>query len=224
MFGIITVVSVLGLLFGLSFYRFRNSTGDARKDAAGLSVAAYFSWLLRRISASFRISWIERLKKLYHERVVMRYPARERWIFIWLGVSFLYLAASGFLFSLLGMRLRGIFLLLHISLGGLFAVCLSAAVVLRARFHRFDTGILEGKKDSLHLQKKDRIRRLWQIILFWIFVAAGLTLILTALSQMLPSFALRTQLDFSQAHRYSALVSLLSAIALSYFSLFDDNQ
>jgi hypothetical protein len=65
-------------------------------------------------------------------------------------------------------------------------------------------------------------RKMWQVILFWIFVASGLVLVLTALFQMLPSFSLRSQLLIFEVHRYAALEILLAGIAFLYFSLVDD--
>ena len=56
-------------------------------------------------------------------------------------------------------------------------------------------------------------RPLRQSLLHWVFVIAGLALILTALFSMLPYFSFRTQVGLVETHRWSALASVLSAMA-----------
>jgi hypothetical protein len=124
----------------------------------------------------------------------------------------------------LGLRIFGFFLLLHVVLGGLFSVCLCLAVVFRARYYVWDPEDFKGKKGSLNLKTRSGMRKLWQIIFFWVFVASGFALILTALSQMLPSFSLRAQFVLLEVHRYAALGLLLASIAFFYFSVIDEGQ
>jgi len=205
MYSIIFIVSILALLLTLSIHRFLETK---RKVPAAASTASpgYFSWVVRRVFFS-----IKHLKQSYQKWVVKRYKIAERWILICLSLSYGYLAASGFVFSLAGIRLQGVFLLLHMLLGGLFAVCLSLAVVFQARFYKFDTPSTASHRRP-------------SILLFWIFVACGCLLIATALCLMLPVFSLRTQLDIFAIHRYGALASLLSAISFISFSWYDDSR
>jgi len=118
----------------------------------------------------------------------------------------------------------GFFLLLHVTVGGLFAVCLSLATILRAQHYRFDAENVKPGKDAQAPGGKSTIPTLWQKISFWVFVASGLCLIVTALTLMLPYFTLNSLLDLFEVHRYSAVVSLLSAIAFTYFSRVDDKK
>jgi hypothetical protein len=222
MFGIITVVSVLLLFFLLTFHRFRTVQVQAKKDSS--PQVKYFPWLGGRISALFKIPWAERFKEWYDTWILQSYPARQRWIFISLGLSFGYLVLSGFFFDLAGIRLQGVFLLLHVVLGGLFAVCLGLAVFLRARYYTWDLEDFEREKGKLNLRTGAAKRKIWQIVLFWIFTASDLVLIVTALFQMLPDFSLRAQLVMFDIHRYAALGALISAIAFVYFSRIDDRQ
>ncbi len=224
MFGILTVITVLALLLVLSCHRFRNSHDSGHKASGEFLLSAYFSWLGSRMIALFKIPWIKRSQELYDTWFTQRYKSRERWIFVCLGLSFCYLILSGILLALLGLRLFGLFLLGHVILGALFAVCLCLAVVLRARYYVWDTEDFMGKNGALNLKTKAGIRKLWQIILFWIFLASGFVLIITALSQMLPSFSLRTQLVLFEVHRYAALEALLAAIAFFYFSVINDTR
>lgn len=162
--------------------------------------------------------WRER----YHRWIVLRHPGRERWIIICLGMSFCFLAASGFLFSVLSsQRLYGFILLLHVTVGGLYAICLALATIMRARHYRLDAENISRDKNAQTSGGKSTLRFSWQTIFFWIYVASGLCLIISALTLMLSYITVNSQLDMFEVHRYSALVSLLSAVAFAYFSLLD---
>jgi hypothetical protein len=55
-------------------------------------------------------------------------------------------------------------------------------------------------------------RSLQRPTIFWIFVAAGLSLAATALFSMLRFFSLNTQVGLIEVHRYSALAAVLAAV------------
>ena len=207
-FVILSLLCLLALLFLLSYHRFRHSPEDF-----------YFLWLQTRIPVFLKTRWLERSKEIYHSWFIQRYPANQRWIYLSLAFSYFYLILSGFLFALLGIRLFGLSLLLHVVLGALFAVCLCLAVVLRARFYAWNAEDFAAANLKTNAGK----RKMWQVILFWIFVASGLVLVSTALFQMLPSFSLRSQLIIFEIHRYAALEIFLAGIAFLYFSLVDDS-
>ena len=218
MFSIITILSMLGLVFLLSFLYFRNKQerDSAGEDSANITLSGYFSWLFRCLPGLFRTEWIKRCWDLLQDRLSRHYQVGQRWIFICLGLSFLFQAASGFLFTLFGtQRLYGLSLLLHVLGGGLFAVSLSLVLVLRARCYSFDKQSSESKKDFPGWYQK---------ILFWLFVVSGFILIVTALALMLPFFSLNVQQGMFEVHRYSALVALLSAAAFTYFALLEEGK
>lgn len=208
-FIIISIFCLLALFFLLSFHRFRRSPEDR-----------YFPWLQKRLPIFVKSPWIERTKETYRFWFIQRYPADQRWIYLSLASSYCYLVLSGFLFAFIRVRLFGSFLLLHVVLGALFAVCLGLAVVLRARFYAWNMEDLALP----NLKTEEGKRKIWQIVLFWIFVASGLVLVVTALFQMLPQFSLRTQLVIFEVHRYAALEIFLAGIAFLYFSLVDDGR
>jgi hypothetical protein len=188
LFSLIIIVSLIGIILGLTFLRFRAEISKKEN---------YFSWLGRGFAQIFRLSSLKRLRTIYENWISLYYPGWTKWVFFCLIVSFCYLAASGFAFALLSSRgMYGVFLLLHVSAGGLFAMSLSVVLVLRAKDYVLDS-----------ISKSDV-----QKTLFWIFVISGLLLILTALSSMLPWFTLSTQTVLSEVHRYSALFALLCAI------------
>ncbi len=221
-FRIITGISVLGMIFMLTLHRFRNTTDTSRKGSDKSSTATFIPWLFRQIFVFLKTAGMKGWRERYHRWIVLRHPGRERGIIICLGISFCFLAASGFIFSLLSsQRLYGFILLLHVTVGGLFAICLSLATIMRARHYRLDAeNIMRDKKTQIS-EGKNTFQISWQTIFFWICVASGLCLIISALTLMLPYFTVNVQLDMFEVHRYSALVSLLSAIAFAYFSLFD---
>lgn len=224
-FSIVTVLSVLGMIFALTIHRFRKLQDASKKSPDKVPVNSYIPWLFSRLYAFLKTAGMKGWRERYQRWVVLRHPGRERLVIICLGTSFCFLAVSGFPFALLSSyRLYGIFLLLHVTLGGVFAVCLPLAIILRSRHYSFDTKDPEHGQVASPPGKKGAILKPWPKIFFWAFVASGLCLIVTALTLMLPYFSLIVQLDLFEVHRYSALVSLLSAIAFTYFSRVDDKK
>ncbi|MFC2167975.1 hypothetical protein ACFLRW_03245 [Acidobacteriota bacterium] len=132
------------------------------------------------------------------------YPGWKKWLFFGLVLSFLFLSLSGFLFALFIPRgLFGLPLLLHVAGGGIFAVCLSMAVVWRARYYTLDVN-----------------RPLFLKIMFWTFVISGLCLIVTSLSSMLSFLTMQIQVGMIRWHRFFALVSIACVSAFIYYSLY----
>jgi hypothetical protein len=196
-FSIVTVLSVLGMLFTLTIHRFRKSQDESRKSPDEVPSISYLPWLFSRVYAFLKTAGTKGWRERYQRWVALRHPLRERLVIICLGLSFCFLAASGFL---------------------------SLALILRARHYSFDTENPKPNKAALSPGGKGAIHTPWLKIFYWVFVASGLCLIVTALTLMLPYFSLVAQLDMFEAHRYSALVSLLSALAFTYFSRVDDKK
>ncbi|HYA48535.1 MAG TPA: hypothetical protein VEG35_02445, partial [Burkholderiales bacterium] len=59
----------------------------------------------------------------------------------------------------------------------------------------------------------------WAKVVFWVFLAAGVSVAASALLPMLPWFHYRGQIILLGWHRWSALVSLLAAIAFTDLEL-----
>lgn len=224
-FSIVTVLSVLGMLFALTIHRFRKLKKASRQSPDKVPVNSYIPWIFSRLFAFLKTAGIKGWRERYQRWVVPGHSGRERLVIICLGTSFCLLAASGFPFALLSaQRLYGTFLLLHVILGGVFAVCLPLALISRGRHYSFDVKDPEHGQLASSPGGKSTIHTPWSKIFFWLFIASGLCLIVTALTLMLPQFSLVAQLDLFELHRYSALVSLLSAIAFTYFSRVDDKK
>ena len=219
MFKIVTVISGLGFFFWLTSRRFRDF--KKKEKSSEFKYRSYFVWLVQWIKSRIRSFKLKRTWEILRNILNLRYPPRIRWIFISLGSSFLFLAASGFLFALfISQRMYGLVLLFHVSIGGIFAICLSLIVFLRAQKYRVDA-LSTNTKNVLSEKNGEAVAVTHiQIILFWFFVASGSFLILTALIMMLPFFSLHAQNYIYGLHKYSALAALISGLAFVDFALF----
>lgn len=195
-FALFTILSFLAMSAAISAGRFR---------ATGASLEQGYSRWLKRGAMDF----------LKHPRKTLdagadrfrgwcasEYPGWMIWIPGILFASIVYQAISGIgaaLFFRNGMR--GIFLLLHMAAGGLFAVSLALNLALRARDH--------GKFPLTHPHSS---------IAFWIFMGCGILLTATALGSMMESFSLRGQLTFIGIHRYAATILVLATAARYEFA------
>lgn len=213
LFTIITILSALGLFAGLAFHRFWTTREEARSTILYAEIfKKYVAWLsLRTIQTARKASlklWWESVKAL----PLWRLPVLEKWLFVCLYGSFAYLAASGFFFAVFVPRgLFGYPLVGHVMAGGLFAACLAVIVIFKGR-----NFISVPKPASLSLTLLDP-RRMGitaarvKIAAFWLFVAAGFLLTLSALLPMLPLLRTAGQKLMFEFHRYSALVSAVAA-------------
>lgn len=205
-FFIITILSLLALVLGLSWYEYKGLDQKDREYKGG-----YFNWLFSKKTRFNPLLWKKQGTDFYNRRFIQAYSLEQRWIFVCLALSFLYLAFSGFLFALfVPGRIRGIPLILHMIAGGVFGLTLGAVVILRARYHNLvDINNPATRSDTELVLMK---------ISFWIFVFSGLLLILSALAMMTPFFSLAAQLLIFSLHQYSALASVLAAFAFIYLT------
>jgi hypothetical protein len=212
-FRIITIVSVLGLLGRLTYLRFIRKIVTSGITPHKPLVLAYFSWLGQGVSGLSGPSTWSSVRTIV-KKWLDSYPlAWMRWAVAGLVLSFSYLGASGFAFAVF--TTRGIFglpLLLHVIAGGIFAVCLAVILVFRVRKYVFLTGKPGPAEFSAVTSSWTFSALRTQSVLFWLFIISGLFLVATALFSMLPYFSYKAQLSLVETHRYSALVSLLTAM------------
>jgi len=209
LFTIITVLAVLGLSYRLTSLRFRAKTPAAAKKGAG-----YFRWLWSWMKSILKRETFLKGQSVVSGWIKNYYPGWTKWIFLVLAASFVYQAASGLLFAVFSSRgMFGVPLLLHVSLGGLFAVSLAFALLWRARDYRLDRQEAASFESIAGPVFKNLSKSLVRKLLFWTFAAAGLCLMVTALGSMLPLFSFNAQKVMIVVHRYSALVTLLTALA-----------
>ncbi len=212
-FRLITLVTVLGVAGRLTYRRFRAAA--ASPGRAGLArLGDYFSWLGKSAGRLVQPEGRRRFASECGTRV-SGYPGQFlRWAFVGLTVSFTYLAASGFAFAVFSQRgLFGIPLLLHVASGGVFALSLAVFLFFRVKEYAALSDSISKENSSLSSVFNSPPPRLLSSVLFWVFVLAGLALTVTALGSMLPYFSFETQVGLVEAHRYSALISVLAAMA-----------
>lgn len=216
MFAVITLVSVFGLIFALSFHHFKRADTGAKRSTADSKTAAYFPWLLNQALRFFINSPLKRCWKLVQNLRIWHYQEKEKWTFLSLILSFIFLTGSGFIYALFSRQtIHGLLLLLHVGFGGIYAISLSMALVLRAGAYSFHTEKI-GRDNSLQSPREPAdFSTVMQKMSFWLFVFSGLLLILSALTLMLPVFSLKGQIEMVEVHRYAALAALLSAISFA---------
>jgi hypothetical protein len=219
MFTVMTVLSLLVLTVVLTYPEFYEKTTGIQQLTSWARMKHYLSYLFKQSISFFKSLDLKRLKNFFSNRIVRENQGWTGWLFYCLWGSSAYLILSGFFFAFFVPRgLYGLPLLLHVIAGGIFAVCLCAAVFIKARDYSLG---------SIHTPKKDAqshrpflagVTTLKVRVLFWLITVSGFFLILTALTSMLPFFPLSTQMGLTDLHRYSALVGLLSSIAFKHFS------
>jgi hypothetical protein len=207
-FTIITVLAVLGVSYRLTSIRFK-----AKSPAAGKKAPGYFSWLWSRMRSLLKKETFRKGQNVVTDWIKNYYPGWTKWIFLTLAASFVYQAASGLFFAVFSPRgMFGVPLLLHVSLGGLFAVSLAFTLIWRARDYRLDRQEAAAFESMACPVFKNLSKSLVRKFLFWAFAAAGLCLMVTALGSMLPYFSFESQKAMIVVHRYCALVAFLASL------------
>jgi len=202
---------VMHLLFAAIFHHnFLTLKKRHSREAGEFTRKDYIRRLFRAGTGFFAAVLGTHRRELFLHWLSLCSPLQKQWSVVGLYVSFAFLAATGFLFTLLGsIRLFGLPLLLHVSMGGLFAICLAAILFMRAENY-FWTGGDPSKKQGIPAWLGKAM--------FWLFALAGFMLLCSALAMMLPVFSFQAQLNLFNLHRYSALTALTAAIAYLYIS------
>jgi hypothetical protein len=226
LFTIITVLVLAGAFLGLAFHRFWTTREEARSTILYIEIfKKYLVWLaLRTIQSARKASpkaWWDYVKAL----PLWRLPVLEKWLFIGLYGSFAYLSASGFFFAVFIPRgLYGYPLIGHVMAGGLFAACLTLIVIFKGRNFvsvpkpvNLSLALLDPRKMGITAA---RVR----FAAFWLFVAAGFLLTLSALLTMLPLLRTPGQKFLFEFHRHSALASVLAAMVFVGLKAFDASR
>jgi hypothetical protein len=226
LFTIVALLSVVGVVAGLTFHRFWTTREEARSTIIYVEIfKKYLAWLaLRTIQSARKASpkaWWDYVKALPSWRL----PDLEKWLFIGFYGSFAYLAASGFFFAIFVPRgLYGFPLVGHVMAGGLFAACLAVIVIFKGRNFisvpkpvNLSLALLDPRKMGITAARV-------KFAAFWLFVLAGFLLALTALLPMLPLLRTAGQRFMFEFHRYSALVSAVAAAVYVDLELFESGR
>lgn len=226
LFTIIAVLAVAGTFLALAFHRFWT---ELDKDRANLVYVALFgrfwTWLMRRTKANARKASVKAWWEYIRALPFWRLPVLEKWLFILFYGSFLYLAASGFIFAVFVPRgLYGFPLIGHVMAGGIFAVCLMLVVVFKSRAF---TTVPEPLELTLKLFDPKRLgftAARTKHAAFWFFVLAGFLVTLSALLPMMPLLRTPGQKLMFELHRYSALAAVLAAMIYAGLELFEQKR
>jgi hypothetical protein len=214
LFRIIAFLLIAGYAFWLSYRRFQKSPAFSLTKAGHPSLDNYAAWAGQRLSVMSAGGGRQAFNSA-ERRLALLYPDRSlRWVAVGLAGSSVYLAASGLGFALFTSRgMFGIPLLLHVVAGGLFAACLAAFAILRAKDNVAGPESFVIDRFTLRRFPRSLPPELVRPMLFWIFVAAGFALTVTALGSMLRFFSFDSQTSMIDVHRYSALAATLAAMA-----------
>ena len=226
LFTTITALALAGAFLGLAFHRFKRTRAEARTTILYAEILKIFAaWLSVRAVESLRKAspkaWWKYLKAL----PLWRLPVLEKWLLIGLYGSFACLVASGFFFAVFVRRgLYGYPLVGHVMAGGLFAVSLTVIVIFKGRDF-----ISVPKPVNLSMPLFDpRLMGITaariKVAAFWMFVLAGFLLTLAAFLPMLPLLRTAGQKFMFEAHRYSALASVLAATVFAGLELFESSR
>ncbi|MFO7979359.1 MAG: hypothetical protein R6V00_00825 [Candidatus Aminicenantes bacterium] len=205
MFSIISSISILALIAFFLYHSYKKQK----------NISNFQAWLIHEFTSLFKPTLKKRLKNFYQKKINSFLSKTAQVISGSLFFCFVYLFGSGFYFALFSTRrMYGLPLMFHMIFGCFFALLMCAVLILYAK--KFD--FLDQEKEKKHKflpNVKDS--------LFWLFVLSGLSLITTSLLMMIPIFIYQTQLVMFEVHRYSALVSVLSALGFLYTS-FSKNE
>jgi len=206
MFSMISSAFFILVIAFLIYFSYTKQRKADKESPDKKQVPNFSSWLVKKSHSFFTASFKEHTKNIGRKYALSELPITEKIIWGGLVFSFLSLFLSGFFFSLFSLRrMFGIPLMLHIVLGGLFAVLLCVCLYLSAKKFSFSSSFS------------------FKNILFWIFMLSGFFLSGTSLCMMLPLFTYRTQLFLFELHRYSALTATLTAILFLY-TAFSNNE
>jgi hypothetical protein len=119
------------------------------------------------------------------------------------ALCLILLAVTGFYGVFISGRLGGWPLLAHVAVGGVYAVALALLVAFRSETFAFDTTVWAGA---------DRPVGTFRKLFFWLFAAASVALMLTAVMMMMPRFGTAAQNLLIAWHRWAAYTATLAAI------------
>lgn len=132
-----------------------------------------------------------------------RYNLWEKLVHLGLTFSFLSLAITGFWPALLNHApLGGYLLMIHVTLGGVFAGCLAAMTLTWAAANRF-------APDAPRFDLSEKF-------FFWLIALLGLIAVMTMMLSMIPLFGSDGLNLLNELHRYTALAMVVATIIHLY--------
>ncbi len=134
------------------------------------------------------------------------FPRLDRLVAVLCGLTFVGLVLTGYYdLALLNRAMQGWVLLLHVGIGGAFAVLVAVFAFLRAEAN----APLERTAPAASATEKT---------LFWVFVVCGLVLMMTAALAMVPWLGTPGQRSIVGLHKWTSLLSLVAGIGYFGYS------
>ncbi|MGB9894138.1 MAG: hypothetical protein ACPLRA_06955 [Candidatus Saccharicenans sp.] len=216
-FGITSFLLILSLNLVLTFERFLRNQPEQKRNFTIENLRAYVRWIVSWKKSFLKLECWDKSLDYVIAWGRKNFKGWTVWVFYALGLSYIYLALSGFLFAWFIPRgLFGFPLLLHVAAGALFAVSLTFILFLKGRDYFLEENLASSQGESQRLFYCPGVGKSFpkiylQIAAFWCFILAGFFLIASTLGSMLPFFNYPAQIFFFNVHRWSALVSVLAA-------------
>ncbi|MHC4482790.1 MAG: cytochrome b/b6 domain-containing protein [Planctomycetota bacterium] len=207
MFRIVSIIGFLVAFAAIASHHIASTPGLRRQWWRPINILRKLVYLFTLLFLEQRLSLLGKLKKLIYLLVLL---------------CFLVLAITGFYPALiLGEHLSDYWLMLHVTVGGVFAACLAILALMwahRCRFNENDWPWLrslvrrEGARNEFLPESSDLVQK----TAFWLLVVVALPLMLSVVLSMFPLFGTAGQHFLANTHRYSALVFALVAIVHTY--------
>ncbi|MDI6850106.1 MAG: hypothetical protein QME69_09990 [Candidatus Saccharicenans sp.] len=217
-FGIASFLLIIAISLRITFGRYLNHLPEEKRQICLENFKSYLRWIAGWKFSFLKLSRWDRAIDYFIKWGKKNYSGWTVWLFYLMSLCYLYLALSGMFFAWFVPRgLFGFPLLLHVAAGALFAITLTVILFLKARYYlperlKASSGLSSGPGFWCPLLKKSLPRTYIQAVAFWLFALTGFLLAASTLGSMLPYFNYPAQLFFFHIHRWSALVSVLSAI------------
>jgi len=117
--------------------------------------------------------------------------------------------------------ISGYWLMVHVSVGGVFSACLAFLVLTRAHRNRFKAADCPKLQNILNQENEfQRTNSAYFIlakkICFWLIALLALPVLMSIVLSMFPIFGTDMQHLLMQLHRYSALALALTAVIHTY--------
>jgi cytochrome b subunit of formate dehydrogenase len=202
-------VSIIVLLITIGAVALHYLISRLRSEAKGgpACVARGLVYLLTLLFLPQQLTLLGKLKKLLYLLVML---------------CVIVLAVTGFYpVLILGEHISGYLLMIHVTAGGVFVVCLAVLALTWAHTHRFNASDWpslvslfrrEARDHRLLPENSDLLRK----ICFWLLVILALPLMLSVVLSMFPLFGTAGQNLLANTHRYSTLAFAVVAIIHTY--------
>jgi len=208
MFRTISIIALVVTFSGIGLHSTAGSLKGER-ERRKVNILKGLVYLVTLLFLEQRLSLLGKLKKLAYLLALL---------------CFLVLAVTGFYPALvLGRRICGYLLMLHVTFGGVFAVCLVFLALTWAYRYRFTAEDWPWLRNVIGRQPRGKFLpegcEAARKTAFWLIVLGALPLMLSVVLSMSVLFGTAGQHLCADTHRYSALGFALAAVVHTYLTV-----